>query len=185
MRRSAMLYITCLHHLPSRHGTPCPVSTSPPPPAESRAQEEGHLTFDLWNCLPLLFIYLQLKLRKNVVPQKLAINSHATETIIQFLNQSPGTRIYDLIVASSLSIDIISWTELINEMKWNESGFRPPLCTYRLKWARRTSWGWWDWIDTLMIVDHMDCWNNVLITLPCLLLYWIVPLHITCIRLII
>ena len=27
-------------------------------------------------------------------------------------------------------------------MKWNESGFRPPLCTYRLNWARRTSWGW-------------------------------------------
>ena len=32
---------------------------------------------------------------------------------------------------------------------WNESGFRPPLCTYRLNWARRTSWGWWDdWDDT-------------------------------------
>ena len=29
-------------------------------------------------------------------------------------------------------------------MKWNKSGFRPPLCTYRLNWARRTSWGWWD-----------------------------------------
>ena len=29
-------------------------------------------------------------------------------------------------------------------MKWNESGFRPPLCTYRLNWTRRTSWGWWD-----------------------------------------
>ena len=29
-------------------------------------------------------------------------------------------------------------------MKWNESGFRPPLCTYRRNWARRTSWGWWD-----------------------------------------
>ena len=33
------------------------------------------------------------------------------------------------------------------EMKWNESGFRPPLCTYRLNWARRTSWGWWDESD--------------------------------------
>ena len=31
-----------------------------------------------------------------------------------------------------------------NKWKWNESGFRPPLCTYRLNWARRTSWGWWD-----------------------------------------
>ena len=39
-----------------------------------------------------------------------------------------------------------------NEIKkWNESGFRPPLCTYRLNWARRTSWGWWDdWDDTVL-----------------------------------
>ena len=38
-----------------------------------------------------------------------------------------------------------------NEMKWNESGFRPPLCTYRLNWARRTSWGWWDdWDNTVL-----------------------------------
>ena len=37
------------------------------------------------------------------------------------------------------------------EMKWNESGFRPPLCTSRLNWARRTSWGWWDdWDDTVL-----------------------------------
>ena len=37
------------------------------------------------------------------------------------------------------------------KMKWDESGFRPPLCTYRLNWARRTSWGWWDdWDDTVL-----------------------------------
>ena len=35
-----------------------------------------------------------------------------------------------------------------DKMKWNESGF---LCTYRLNWARRTSWGWWDdWDDTVL-----------------------------------
>ena len=35
--------------------------------------------------------------------------------------------------------------------KWNESGFRPPLCTYRLNWAKRTSRGWWDeWDDTVL-----------------------------------
>ena len=40
---------------------------------------------------------------------------------------------------------------LIQCWKWNESGFRPPLCTYRLNWARRTSWGWWDdWDDTVL-----------------------------------
>ena len=38
-----------------------------------------------------------------------------------------------------------------NKIKWNESGFRPPLCTYRLNWARRTPWGWWDdWDDTVL-----------------------------------
>ena len=36
-------------------------------------------------------------------------------------------------------------------MKWNESSFRPPLCTYRLNWAKRTSWGCWDdWDDTVL-----------------------------------
>ena len=35
--------------------------------------------------------------------------------------------------------------------KWNESGFKPPLRTYRLNWAKRTSWGWWDeWDDTVL-----------------------------------
>ena len=33
-------------------------------------------------------------------------------------------------------------------MKWNEWGLRSPLCTYRLNWARSTSWGLWDkWDD--------------------------------------
>ena len=37
----------------------------------------------------------------------------------------------------------------LSNMKWNEWGLRPPLCTCRLNWARRTSWWWWDeWDDT-------------------------------------
>ena len=36
-------------------------------------------------------------------------------------------------------------------MKWIESGFRPPLCTYRLNWARRTSWGWWNESDDTVL----------------------------------
>ena len=44
-----------------------------------------------------------------------------------------------------------SSTDHYHGKKWNESGFRPPLCTYRLNWARRTSWGWWDdWDDTVL-----------------------------------
>ena len=36
-----------------------------------------------------------------------------------------------------------------NKIELNESGFRPPLCTERLNWARRTSWKWWvGWDDT-------------------------------------
>ena len=36
-------------------------------------------------------------------------------------------------------------------MKCNESGFRPPLCTYRLNWARLNFWGWWDdWDSTVL-----------------------------------
>ena len=37
------------------------------------------------------------------------------------------------------------------KIKWNESGFRPPLCTYRLNWARITYWEWWDdWYHTVL-----------------------------------
>ena len=36
-------------------------------------------------------------------------------------------------------------------VKSNESGFGLLLCTFRLNWARRTSWGWWDeWDDTAL-----------------------------------
>ena len=50
-----------------------------------------------------------------------------------------------------LGMDISQKTpSKVMKIKWNESGFRPPLCTYRLNWARRTSWGWWDdWDDTV------------------------------------
>ena len=46
---------------------------------------------------------------------------------------------------------ILSRPRIFSETKWNESGFRPPLCTYRVNWARRTPWGWWDdWDDTVL-----------------------------------
>ena len=52
-------------------------------------------------------------------------------------------------VITSIVIRVTQCNDM--EMKWNESGFRPPLCTYRLNWARRTSWGWWDdWDDTVL-----------------------------------
>ena len=42
-------------------------------------------------------------------------------------------------------------TQITSDKKWNESGFRPLLCTYRLNWAWITSWGWWDeWDGTAL-----------------------------------
>ena len=43
------------------------------------------------------------------------------------------------------------WHRRYDWEKWNELGFRPLLCTYRLNWVRRTSCGWWDeWDDTVL-----------------------------------
>ena len=48
--------------------------------------------------------------------------------------------------------------------KWNETGFRPPLCTYN--WARRTPWGWSDdWDDTVLqtqdsIIRALAVWDR-------------------------
>ena len=51
----------------------------------------------------------------------------------------------------AISSSYVFFGKCIFHKKWNESGFRPPLCTYRLNWARRTSWGWWDdWDDTVL-----------------------------------
>ena len=56
---------------------------------------------------------------------------------------------------SCKDVEHVNWPTLevlnLRVRKWNESGFRPPLCTYRLNWARRASWGWWDdWDDTVL-----------------------------------
>ena len=57
----------------------------------------------------------------------------------------------DVLLASTFTIGKTLTFFNMQKMKWNESGFRPPLCTYRLNWARRTSWGWWDdWDDTVL-----------------------------------
>ena len=52
------------------------------------------------------------------------------------------------------------------KMKWNESDFRPPLCTYRLNWARRASWGYiYIYIDSNSFPSKhgtlTKCWFNV------------------------
>ena len=39
-------------------------------------------------------------------------------------------------------------------MKWTR--FRPHLYTYRINWARGTSWGWWDeWDDTALQIQDL------------------------------
>ena len=55
---------------------------------------------------------------------------------------------HDYVTARRLSLNP-NWTQTLN--KWDESGFRPLLCTCRLNWSRRTFWGWWDeWDDTAL-----------------------------------
>ena len=66
-----------------------------------------------------------------------------------------GTILFPQLTSISWLVTADNYTQLrfliVSKMKWNESGFRPPLCTYRLNWARRTSWGWWDdWDDTAL-----------------------------------
>ena len=89
-----------------------------------------------------------------------ALNNNAVPTFDQFpcispvfldgsCNKQPVlVNTYCLLI---LSCNISQSHSLRSMAKWNESGFRPPLCTYRLNWARRTSWGWWDdWDDTVL-----------------------------------
>ena len=48
-------------------------------------------------------------------------------------------------------------------LKWNKWGFSPPLSIYRLNWARRTSWGWWDeWDKTALQTQDsiFDSWRS-------------------------
>ena len=62
------------------------------------------------------------------------------------------------IIGIELQKSSVTW-----ELKWNESGFRPPLCTYRLNWARRTFWGWWDdWDDTVLQTQNskFEYWRS-------------------------
>ena len=50
-----------------------------------------------------------------------------------------------------LSTISISLRNIVRKWTWNKWDFRPPVCTYRLNWARITSWGWWDeWDDTAL-----------------------------------
>ena len=63
-----------------------------------------------------------------------------------FLCKNHKLTVSKKIIVSHNLARVIFW-----QMIWNESGLRPPLCTYRLSWARRTSWGWWDeWDDTVL-----------------------------------
>ena len=43
-------------------------------------------------------------------------------------------------------------------MQWNEWGFRPHLCAYKLNWASRPFWEWWDeWYDTAIQTQDSKC----------------------------
>ena len=88
-----------------------------------------------------------LKCRFNVGPPSTPLKQHYYDTVYI---QTQG--ILKLVKYTCLMFLIL---QLLSNFLYNhtpyESGFRPPLCTYRLNWARRTSWGWWDdWDDTVL-----------------------------------
>ena len=46
----------------------------------------------------------------------------------------------------------------------NKWGFRPPVCTYRLNWAKRTSWGlWYECVETALHTQDrkFECWTTL------------------------
>ena len=68
-----------------------------------------------------------------------------------YYSQRPPHTLYSVESFNTTIFKRETLNQFVNEMKWNESGFRPPLCIYRLNWARRTSWWWWDdWDDTVL-----------------------------------
>ena len=78
--------------------------------------------------------------------------------IICFISINAGTVIRWQIIDLLRGLD-----RCIGVWKWNESGFRPPLFTYRLNWARRTSRGWWDdWDDTVLQTHNskFESWRS-------------------------
>ena len=58
----------------------------------------------------------------------------------------------DIYVTRSGKMNVTShFGKRLLRQKWNESSFKPHIGTYKLNWARRTSWGWWDeWDDTVL-----------------------------------
>ena len=111
-----------------------------------------------WVNVPCLFLWKQLVFCDT--PDKIIwpVYQIAVDTSIQsgisqqtadwFTSRSGDFLLGNNVKAKLGKVDGRFWEP---EMKWNESGFRPPLCTYRLNWARRTSWGWWDdWDDTVL-----------------------------------
>ena len=54
------------------------------------------------------------------------------------------------------------------KIKWNEWGFRPLLCTYKLNWTKRSSWWWDDWDDTALQTQDskFEPWRFATETLP-------------------
>ena len=68
--------------------------------------------------------------------------------------------LYNILFCEAKKQSCLLKTLLSTFQKWNECGFRPPLCTYKLNWARRTSWGLWD-DNTLQTQDSkFEPWRS-------------------------
>ena len=107
------------------------------PPCNYFANQEGHVT-GIANIYIWTLQYTYVFLDHDCDYEHITVFSKQLKYTSLLVDEATGHK-------SNL---YIKWDE---EMKWNESGFRPLLCTYRLNWTRRTSWGWWnEWDDTAL-----------------------------------
>ena len=96
----------------------------------------------------------------SVVQSQKAVSAHFTSEQIllfdfarQYLWRSNRKSVENLLLQKNFAgvFSFVQMRQKQGAVKWNESGFRSPLCTHRLNWARRTSWGLWDeWDDTVL-----------------------------------
>ena len=110
--------------------------------------------------IPTFLIYTCLCKASSVVQSQKAVSAHFTNKQIlpfdfarQYLWRSNTKSVENLLPQKNFArvFSFVQMRQKQGAVKWNESGFRSPLCTHRLNWARRTSWGLWDeWDDTVL-----------------------------------
>ena len=124
----------------------------PPPPHDLLSQQQGYISSFLWVSLWITFHLM----RDDCCDVCLVV--YAGAPVFTQFDHSDQLRVHGWpnVISSrcyttALTVSIFY---CVCNFGMHESGFRPPLCRYRLNWTRRTSWGWWDdWDDTALQIQ--------------------------------